>query len=142
MGQHGDGRQEQQLPAVYRSACRATKSPAEPMQPQQCRREEEREQNERQHPVGPAPAPLQIGSGAREVGDDIEVGKVGADDQGRGAQCRSLPQAGPRKSGAGQRMTDGVYSSLASMSIWTFPCSAPDTGQPFLAASAALAKPA
>jgi hypothetical protein len=92
--------------------------------------------------MGPASPPLQIGSWSVQVGKNIDVGKIGANDQSGGAERRSPAQSAPGERGAGERVADRVYSSLASRSICTLPCKAVETGQPRLASSAALAKPA
>ncbi len=95
-----------------------------------------------QDPVGPTAPELQIGGRAIQIRQNIQIGKIGADDQSGGAERCSPAQAAPGERGAGKRVADRVYSSLASRSIWTLPCSAVETGQPRLASSAALANPA
>ena len=89
--------------------------------------------------MGPAAPPFEVGGGAGEVCEGIDVGKIGANYERGGAQCRPPGEAAPRQGGTNQGMTERVYSSLASISIFTLPSSAPETGHPFLAASAALA---
>jgi hypothetical protein len=106
---------------------------------QECEGEYERKQHQREHAVGPAAPPLEVGGGAGEVCEGVYVGEIGADDQRRGTKCRPPGEAAPRQSGTNQGVTERVYSSLASISIFTLPSSAPETGHPFLAASAALA---
>ncbi len=76
------------------------------------------------------------------MGQDVEVGEIRPDDQRRGAERRPTAQATPSQSGAGEGVANRIYSSLASISSSTLPWSAPDTGHPFLAPSAALTKPA
>ena len=92
--------------------------------------------------MGPPPAPFQIDARPGKVGQGIDVGKVGADDNGSGAEPGSPAETGTAQGRTGQCVAEGIYSSLASKSNWTFPCSAPETGQPLLAASAAWVKPA
>ena len=92
--------------------------------------------------MGPAPPDREVGVGAIEIGEDVDVGKVAADEQGGGGKSRAPAQPAAGQAGADQRMADWVYASLASSSSWTFPLSAPDTGQPSRAVLAALAKPA
>lgn len=104
--------------------------------------EEKGQHDQGENAVAPAAAPLQVGCRPGEVSDRVYVGEVSPDDQGAGAECGAFAEAGPRERSPGKRVADGVYSSLASISSWTFPCSAPETGQPFFAASAALAKSA
>ena len=89
--------------------------------------------------MGPAAPPLEVGGRAGEICEGIYVRKIGAGDECGGAECRPLCEAAPRQRGTNQSMTERIYSSLASISIFTLPASAPDTGHPFLAASAALA---
>ena len=89
--------------------------------------------------MGPAPPPLEVGGGVGEICEGIDVREIGADDERGGAECRPLCEAAPRQRGTNQSVTERVYSSLASISTFTLPSSAPDTGHPFLAASAALA---
>jgi hypothetical protein len=89
--------------------------------------------------MGPAAPPLEVGGRIGEVCEGIYVREIGADDERGGAECRPLCEAAPRQRGTNESMAERVYSSLASISILTLPSSAPDTGHPFLAASAALA---
>ena len=76
------------------------------------------------------------------VGEDVDVGQVGADEQRRGAEGGALPETAARQRGADQRVADRIYASLASSSICTLPLSACETGQPSLAFSAAASNPA
>ena len=71
--------------------------------------------------MAPAPAPLQVRGGTGEVCQDIDIREVGPDDEGSGAERASPAQAGPGERGAYEGVADRVYSSLASISIWTFP---------------------
>jgi hypothetical protein len=89
--------------------------------------------------VGPAAPPLEVGCRAGEICEGIYVRQVGADDERCSTECGPPGEAAPRECGPNQGMTERVYSSLASISIFTLPSRAPDTGHPFLAASAALA---
>ena len=89
--------------------------------------------------MGPAAPPLQVGDRVAEICEGIYVREISADDERGGAECRPLCEAAPRQRGTNKSMAERVYSSLASISILTLPSSAPDTGHPFLAASAALA---
>ena len=98
------------------------------------------EQRQRENSVRPAAPPLEVSGRAGEISESIYVRKVGADDKRRRAKGGSPGEAAPRQRGPDQGMTERVYSSLASISIFTLPSRAPDTGQPFLAASAARAK--
>jgi hypothetical protein len=66
--------------------------------------------------VSPAPAPLEIGGGAGEVGEYVQIGKIGADDQCGRAERGPSAQSAPGKGNPDQRLADWVYSSLASMS--------------------------
>ena len=91
--------------------------------------------------MSPAAPPLEVGGRAGEICEGIYVREVGADNKRGGAKCRPLREAAPRQRGTNQGMTERIYSSLASISICTLPSRAPDTGHPFLAASAALANP-
>ncbi len=86
--------------------------------------------------MGPSPAPLQVCEWTAEVGEHIDVGQIGADNQGGGAEGGSPAQTAGRQRRASQRVADRIYSSLASSSSLTFPSSAVDAGQPCLAASA------
>ena len=112
------------------------------MNEQECEGEDERKQCQCEHAVGPAAPPLEVGGGAGEICNDIYVREIGADDERGAAKCRPPGEAAPRQRSTDQGMTERVYSSLASISICTLPASAPDTGHPFLAASAALVKAA
>jgi hypothetical protein len=66
--------------------------------------------------VAPATAPLEIGGGAGEVGEYVQIGKVGSGDQCGGAECGPSAQSAAGEGGTDQRMANRVYSSLASMS--------------------------
>ena len=111
------------------------------MNEQECDGEYGGKHHQRKHAVGPAPPPLEVGGGAGEICEGIYVREVGTDDERGGAKCRPPCEAAPRQRGPNKGMTERVYSSLASISIFTLPSSAPDTGHPFFAASAALANP-
>ena len=92
--------------------------------------------------MGPATAEGEVGGGAAEIGDGVDVGKVGADDQCGSAQRGAPAEPAAGQAGADEGVADRVYASLASSSSCTLPLSAPDTGHPSLAASAALANAA
>ena len=79
----------------------------------------------------------EVGRGPVEVGEHVDVGQVGADEQRRGPERGAPPETAPRQRGADQRVADRVYASLASSSIATLPLSACETGQPSFAFSAA-----
>lgn len=87
--------------------------------------------------MGPATAESEIRGGTVEVGESVDVGKVGADEKRGGAQGRALPETGARQTGADQGVADRIYASLASSSICTLPFSACETGQPSFAFCAA-----
>lgn len=112
------------------------------MKEQQRAREQEREHCEGKNAVAPPAAPFQVGRGPGEISEHVQIREVGPDNQGSGAEGGPFSEAAPGQSGADQSVADRVYSSLASISICTFPCNAPETGHPFLADSAALANPA
>jgi hypothetical protein len=112
-----------------------------PIKKEQGPRKQDWEHGEGQDPMGPASAPGEIGVGAAEVSQYVDIGEVGTNDECRRAESRSIPQAAAGERDPDKGMADRIYSSLASISSWTLPCNAPETGQPFLAASAALAKP-
>jgi len=87
--------------------------------------------------MGPTAAEGEIRGGTIEVGESVDVGKVGADEQRGGAQGRAPPEAGARQARADQGMADRIYASLASSSICRLPFSACETGQPSFAFCAA-----
>lgn len=87
--------------------------------------------------MGPAAPEGEVRGGTVEVGERVDVRKVGADEKGRGPQGRALPEPGARQAGANQGMADRIYASLASSSSGTFPFSAWETGQPSFAFCAA-----
>ena len=86
------------------------------MQQEEQSSEHERKNGERKHSVAPTPAPLEIGGGAGEVSDGVNIGKIGPDDQCRGAKCGSPSQSAAGQGGSYQCVADRVYSSLASIS--------------------------
>ena len=114
---------------------------SEPVNEQQKAGEQQRQEEKRQDTMSPAPPPGEVRLGLSEVRHDVDVREVGPHDQRCGPECGPTSQATARERDADQSVADRIYSSLASMSSWTFPCRAPETGQPFLAASAAWAKP-
>jgi hypothetical protein len=63
--------------------------------------------------VGPAAPEREIGSGPVKVGEDVDVGQVGADEERRGSQGGTVPEAASRQRGADQRVADRVYASLS-----------------------------
>jgi hypothetical protein len=68
--------------------------------------------------MAPSAAPLEIGGGAREVSQGIEVRQARPNDEGAGAECGTFTQTAPRQSGANQRMAERVYSGLGSIGKW------------------------
>ena len=66
--------------------------------------------------MAPASSPLQIRGRAGKVGQSIEIGQVGADDESCGAKGGSSAQSAPGESGADESVADRIYSSLASKS--------------------------
>ena len=139
MAQNRDERENQDLAGQDAGGKTGAAGPADDaVEVQHPAGQEEREHRQRQDAVSPAAAEGQIRGRPVERGDDVEVGQVGADEQRRGAQGGAPAQPAPGQSGADQRMADRIYASLASSSICTFPLSAPETGHPSLAASAAL----
>jgi hypothetical protein len=88
--------------------------------------------------VGPAAAEGEIRGRTVEVGERVDVRKVGADEERRGPKGRAFPETGARQTGADQGVADRVYASLASSSSCTLPFSACETGQPSFAFCAAV----
>lgn len=60
------------------------------MEEQNGAREQERKHRECDNPVAPPAAPLQIGRGPGEIREDVQIRKVGPDDEGAGAECGSF----------------------------------------------------
>jgi hypothetical protein len=60
----------------------------------------------------PSPAKGQIAGGTVEVGEYIDVGKIGADEKSGGAVAGAPREPGPAQRGADQRVTDGIYGRL------------------------------
>ena len=104
--------------------------------------EHEGQYDERRESRGSSRAGSEIGLRPAGVREDVDVGQVGADEQGRGAEARAPPDTGARQRGADQGVADRVYASLASSSICTLPLRACETGQPSLAFCAAASNPA
>jgi hypothetical protein len=50
--------------------------------------EHEGKQREREHAVGPAAPPLEVGGGTGEICEGINVREIGANDERGGAECR------------------------------------------------------
>ena len=86
------------------------------MQKKEQSSQRERKECERKHSMTPAPAPLEIGGRPTEIGDRVDIGEIGPDDQCRGAECGSPSQSAAGEGGSYQCVADRVYSSLASMS--------------------------
>jgi len=97
-------------------------------------------QPRKRRPSGLWAASETAGLGGRFRGYEVTPFRsTGTEDQRSGTKCRPPGKPAPSQRGTDQGMTERVYSSLASISIFTFPSSAPETGHPFLASSAALA---
>ncbi len=143
MGEDGDDREEQHFTRQDAGReHRAAHAANDPVEADDRAGQQKRQHHQRGDSVGPAAPEREIGGGPVEVGEDVDVGQVGADEERRGSQGGALPEAAPRQRGADQRMADRVYASLASNSIGTLPLSACDTGQPSFAFSAAALNPA
>lgn len=108
------------------------------MNEQQCDSEYEGKQRQREYAMRPAAPPLEVRCRTGEICESVYVRKIGAEDERGRAKCGPPGEAAPRQRSPNQGVTERVYSSLASNSIFTLPSRAPDTGHPFLAASAAL----
>jgi hypothetical protein len=108
---------------------------------QECDGEYQGKQHQRENAVGPAAPPFEISGRAGEICQSIYIREIGAHDERGGPKRRPPGEAAPRQRGTNQGMTERVYSSLASISIFTLPSSAPETGHPLFAASAALTNP-
>ena len=78
--------------------------------------QQERKHSEGENTVAPAPTPLEISGGTREVGEHVQIGEVSPDDQCSTAECGSSAQSAAGEGRPDQRMADRIYSSLASMS--------------------------
>jgi hypothetical protein len=77
-----------------------------------CRRENERKDEERGDPMGPSAAEAQVRRRAVEQGENIDVGKIGADEEGRGSPGSAPGEPASRQRGADQRVTDRIYAAL------------------------------
>ena len=67
--------------------------------------------------MGQSPAEGQVRPGAIEKCENVDIGKVGAN-QERGGPERSAPgETGARQGGADQRVTNGIYGCLISRSV-------------------------
>lgn len=113
MGENRDAGEEDQLrgngPGWQRGPSRATHDMVEA---EHRRRENEREDEERGDPVGPPAAEAQVRRRAVEEGENIDVGEIGADEQGGGSPGSAPGEAASRQRGADQRVTDRIYAAL------------------------------
>jgi hypothetical protein len=109
MRDDGQTRHREQRPRARRSRRRiAPPSNAAIPQKQQAR-EHERPQRDREHAVRPAPAERDRFVAAREVREDVDVGRVRAEHQS-GRRERSGPaQSGGRQRGAGKRVRNRIH---------------------------------
>ena len=78
--------------------------------------EYQRQQDKRQHTVGPPTSPGEIGLRSDDMRHHVDVGEVGPYDQCGGAESRSTAQTAAGESHPDESVADWVYSSLASSS--------------------------
>jgi hypothetical protein len=115
--EHGDACEQKYLPRDHRGGkSRPSQSAHHSIEQDNGTRKEERQDDDRGNAVGPSPSKRQVGARAVEIGQDIDVGQVGADQQRGGGEGRAPAKSAARQRGADERVTDRIYGCLVSRS--------------------------
>jgi hypothetical protein len=118
VGEHRDSGEEQHLSGNDRGwEGRPFQSAHEAVGEDNRAREEERQDDQRGNAVGPAPPEREVRAGAIEIGQDVDVREIGADQQGCGPESRAPGESAARQDGADERVTDRVYGRLIRRSV-------------------------